>query len=64
MRLAEAMSRAVRPGGRVLVRSILPDGGLPPHPAFALDPLTATLVQQERTALYGRVDLLRRTTSH
>lgn len=59
-RLVEALSRAVRPGGRVLVRSILPDGGLPAHPALTLDPLSATLVEQERTALYGRVDLLRR----
>jgi S-adenosylmethionine-diacylglycerol 3-amino-3-carboxypropyl transferase len=63
MRLAEALSRAVRPGGRVLVRSILPDGGLPAHRALALDPLSARLVEQERTALYGRVDLLRRTES-
>jgi S-adenosylmethionine-diacylglycerol 3-amino-3-carboxypropyl transferase len=63
MRLTEAISRALRPGGRVLVRSILPDGGLTAHPALALDPMSATLVQQERTALYGRVDLLRRTES-
>ncbi len=62
-RLAEAVSQAVRPGGRVLVRSILPDGGLPAHPSLSLDPLSATLGAQERTALYGRVDLLHRAES-
>ena len=62
-RLANEVSRALRPGGRVLVRSILPDGGLPAHPSLALDPLSATLVAEERTALYGRVDLLHRSDS-
>jgi S-adenosylmethionine-diacylglycerol 3-amino-3-carboxypropyl transferase len=62
-RLVEAISRAVRPGGRVLVRSILPDGGLPAHPSLCPDPGSPTLVAEERTALYGRVDLLRRTDS-
>jgi S-adenosylmethionine-diacylglycerol 3-amino-3-carboxypropyl transferase len=63
MRLAEAISLAVRPGGRVLVRSILPDGGLPTHPALSPDAASAGLLEQERTALYGRVDLLRRAGS-
>jgi S-adenosylmethionine-diacylglycerol 3-amino-3-carboxypropyl transferase len=63
LRLAEAIGHAVRPGGRVLVRSVLADGGLPPHPRLVLDGLSTTLVEQERTALYGRVDLLRRTES-
>jgi S-adenosylmethionine-diacylglycerol 3-amino-3-carboxypropyl transferase len=59
-RLAAALADAVRPGGRILVRSILPDGGLPTHPALTVDPVSAGLVDEERTALYGRVDLLRR----
>lgn len=63
MRLVNAIGRAVRPGGRVLARSVLPDGGLPAHPALRLDPLSATLLDQERTALYGRVDLWIRTGS-
>jgi S-adenosylmethionine:diacylglycerol 3-amino-3-carboxypropyl transferase len=62
-RLVDAIGRAVRPGGRVLARSVLPDGGLPAHPALRLDPMSATLVDQERTALYGRVDLWIRTDS-
>ena len=62
-RLADALSRAVRPGGRVLVRSILPDGGLPRHRALVPDPSSDGLVARERTALYGRVDLLRRSGS-
>ncbi len=60
-RLSVGLARAVRPGGRILVRSILPDGGLPSHPG--LDPQAGPqdLVAAERTALYGRVELLRRT---
>jgi len=68
-RLTSALAEAVRPGGRVLVRSILTDGGLSAHPAFVADSedsedsedsATANLVLRERTALYGRVELLRR----
>jgi len=59
-RLTGALAKAVRPGGRVLVRSILTDGGLALHPAFIADAHTAGLVELERTALYGRVELLRR----
>jgi S-adenosylmethionine:diacylglycerol 3-amino-3-carboxypropyl transferase len=60
-RLAIALAHAVRPGGRVLVRSILPDGGLPPHPELTADAESRNLVDYERTALYGRVELMRRT---
>ncbi len=60
-RLASALAHAVRPGGRVLVRSILPDGGLPAHPQLGADPGSRNLVEEERTALYGRIELLRRS---
>ncbi len=59
-RLAIALVHAVRPGGRVLVRSILRDGGLPPHPDLVAEDGPRDLVEEERTALYGRVELLRR----
>lgn len=59
-RLAEGLVRALRPGGRVLVRGVLPDGGLPADPRLIRDPASDSLVGAERTALYGRVDLLRR----
>jgi len=59
-RLTAALAHAVRPGGRVLVRSILIDGGLPAHPEFVVDSAADNLVDLERTALYGRVELLRR----
>lgn len=59
-RLADALALAVKPGGRVLVRSILTDGGLPPHREFVIDAVSSQLVERERTALYGRVELLRR----
>jgi S-adenosylmethionine:diacylglycerol 3-amino-3-carboxypropyl transferase len=62
-RLADALAIAVRPGGRVLVRSILPDGGLPPHPEFVTDAVSGQLVDRERTALYGRLQLLMRCAS-
>jgi S-adenosylmethionine-diacylglycerol 3-amino-3-carboxypropyl transferase len=57
--LADALARTVRPGGRILVRSVLPDGGLPDDPRLLRDPASA-YAAMERTALYGRVDLLRR----
>jgi S-adenosylmethionine-diacylglycerol 3-amino-3-carboxypropyl transferase len=63
MRLTIALAHALRPGGRVLVRSILTDGGLPEHPSLVADPGSRNLVDEERTALYGRVDLLRRSES-
>jgi S-adenosylmethionine:diacylglycerol 3-amino-3-carboxypropyl transferase len=59
-RLGDALVRALRPGGRVLVRSVLPDGGLPDDPHLARDPGSDAFTASERTALYGRVDLLRR----
>ena len=59
-KLADALARALRPGGRVLVRSVLPDGGLPNDPRLARDPRSDTFCEAERTALYGRVDLLHR----
>jgi S-adenosylmethionine-diacylglycerol 3-amino-3-carboxypropyl transferase len=59
-RLADALARALRPGGRVLIRSVLPDGGLPADPRLARDPRSDAFTASERTALYGRVDLLRR----
>jgi S-adenosylmethionine-diacylglycerol 3-amino-3-carboxypropyl transferase len=58
LRLAAALAGAVRPGGRILVRSILPDGGLPPHAALVGGADRPQLVERERTALYGRVELL------
>ena len=61
--LTKALARAVRPGGRVLVRSILPDGGLGTHPQFAAAPGSEDLIKAERTALYGRVELLQRSAS-
>jgi S-adenosylmethionine-diacylglycerol 3-amino-3-carboxypropyl transferase len=59
-RLADALARALRPGGRVLVRSVMPDGGLPDDPRLARDPRSDAFRAAERTALYGRVDLLHR----
>ena len=59
-RLGDALVRALRPGGRVLVRSVLPDGGLPGDPRLKRDPGSDAFTASERTALYGRVDLLRR----
>jgi S-adenosylmethionine-diacylglycerol 3-amino-3-carboxypropyl transferase len=61
-RLTNALVHAIRPGGRLLVRSILPDGGLPAHPGLLGDPGASKLVEDERTALYGRVELLRRSS--
>ena len=58
--LGAALVHAVRPGGRILVRSILVDGGLPGHSQLETDVTFGTLVDLERTALYGRVELLRR----
>jgi S-adenosylmethionine-diacylglycerol 3-amino-3-carboxypropyl transferase len=59
-RLDDALARALRPGGRVLARSVLPDGGLPDDPRLARDARSDAFTASERTALYGRVDLLRR----
>lgn len=59
-RLADALAHALRPGGRVLVRSVLPDGGLRDDPRLARDSGSDAFAAAERTALYGRVDLLRR----
>jgi S-adenosylmethionine-diacylglycerol 3-amino-3-carboxypropyl transferase len=59
-RLRDALARALRPGGRALVRSVLPDGGLPDDPRLARDAGSDAFGAFERTALYGRVDLLRR----
>jgi S-adenosylmethionine-diacylglycerol 3-amino-3-carboxypropyl transferase len=59
-RLVDALARALRPGGRVLVRSVLPDGGLPEDPRLTRDPRSDAFTAAERTALYGRVDLLYR----
>jgi S-adenosylmethionine:diacylglycerol 3-amino-3-carboxypropyl transferase len=59
-RLADALARALRPGGRLLVRCVLPDGGLPRDDRFMRDPLSDRFAATERTALYGRVDLLHR----
>jgi S-adenosylmethionine:diacylglycerol 3-amino-3-carboxypropyl transferase len=60
LKLADALARALRPGGRLLVRSVLPDGGLPDDPRLARDPRSDAFGAAERTALYGRVDLLQR----
>jgi S-adenosylmethionine-diacylglycerol 3-amino-3-carboxypropyl transferase len=59
-RLNDALVRALRPGGRVLVRSVLPDGGLPDDPRLARDSASDSFTASDRTALYGRVDLLHR----
>ena len=60
LRLADALARALRPGGRLLVRCVLPDGGLPRDERFTRDPASQRYAAGERTALYGRVDLLHR----
>ncbi len=59
-RLADALVRALRPGGRVLVRSVLADGGLREDPRLVCLPASDALAASDRTALYGRIDLLRR----
>jgi len=51
--------RVLAPGGRVLARSILADDGSLESPRLVRDPASDALVPLERTALYGRVDLLR-----
>ncbi|HEX7471898.1 MAG TPA: DUF3419 family protein [Candidatus Limnocylindrales bacterium] len=58
--LTDALVRTLRPGGRLLVRSVLPDGGLPVDERLVREPGSDAFTAVERTALYGRVDLLRR----
>jgi len=58
--LHEALVRVLAPGGRALARSILADDGSLTGDGLVRDPVSANLVADERTALYGRVDLLRR----
>lgn len=58
--LRAALVRVLAPGGRVLARSILADDGSLAGDGLVRDPASARLVADERTALYGRVDLLRR----
>jgi S-adenosylmethionine:diacylglycerol 3-amino-3-carboxypropyl transferase len=57
--LRAALVRVLAPGGRVLARSILADDGSLAGDGLVRDPVSTGLVGQERTALYGRVDLLR-----
>jgi S-adenosylmethionine-diacylglycerol 3-amino-3-carboxypropyl transferase len=58
--LHDALVRVLAPGGRALARSILTDDGSLAGNGLVRDPASANLVADERTALYGRVDLLRR----
>ena len=65
VRLWDALSRAVRPGGRVLLRSVF---AVPPAPVghaaslFVLDAaLSAELTDAERTGIYRSVVLFRRS---
>ena len=60
-RLRHALVRAVAPGGRVLARSILDDGDLLSGPGLLADPISGELPAADRTALYGRIELLRRS---
>ena len=59
-RLAAAVERALVPGGRVLVRTIMADESPFDGSALVRDPWSDDLVAADRTALYGRVDLLRK----
>ena len=49
-RLADSLARALRPGGRLLVRCVLPDGGLPSDGRFVRDPRSDGFTAAERTA--------------
>jgi S-adenosylmethionine-diacylglycerol 3-amino-3-carboxypropyl transferase len=64
-RLWDALGRAVRPGGRVLLRSVFAVPPAPRGPAAGLlvqdAPLSAELTDAERTGIYRAVVLLRRT---
>jgi S-adenosylmethionine-diacylglycerol 3-amino-3-carboxypropyl transferase len=60
-RLAAALVHAVRPSGRVMHRSVSPGGNLPAHVLLAPAPAAdggALAAADDRTALYGRVELL------
>ncbi len=62
--LAQAVGRALAPGGRVLVRHVVDPG----DDAFAaaglvLDPVSEVLAARDRTALYERVNLYRQYTA-
>jgi S-adenosylmethionine-diacylglycerol 3-amino-3-carboxypropyl transferase len=59
-KLRSALVRALAPGGRVIARSILEEDALGGD-GLARDPISDELAATERTALYGRVDLLRPT---
>jgi S-adenosylmethionine-diacylglycerol 3-amino-3-carboxypropyl transferase len=56
-RLVDALVHAVRPGGRVLHRSVSPAGNLPERDGLAPAP-DGPAAADDRTALYGRVELL------
>jgi S-adenosylmethionine-diacylglycerol 3-amino-3-carboxypropyl transferase len=65
VRLWDGVARAVRPGGRVLLRSVFAAPPAPHGPAARLlvhdAPLSAELTDAERTGIYRFVVLLRRT---
>ena len=58
--LLDVAAAALRPGGRLLVRSASRTPPLPDDDRFELDSSSAALTASERTALYGSVRLLLR----
>ena len=57
-RLRRALVHALRPGGRALVRGVLADERSLAGEGLVRDPASDALPARDRTALYGRIDLL------
>jgi S-adenosylmethionine:diacylglycerol 3-amino-3-carboxypropyl transferase len=57
-RLRAALVHALRPGGRAVARGVLADERSLAGDGLVRDPISDQLPARDRTALYGRIDLL------